>query len=376
MPAGVYLHIPFCSSRCSYCDFATEIYRDADSVESYTQALINEIKGSPHAGTEVETIYFGGGTPSLLSARQVSSILDMVREKFDLASDLEVTLEMNPGTVSFETLKEFKKSGINRASFGVQTFDDASLRLLARGHDTADVFNTYELLRSAGFENISFDLIAGLPGQTLDQWRQNLVRAVELDPEHLSLYILEIHKGTPLAEQVASGRQPIPDEDLAGKMYLLMQKTLAEAGYIQYEISNFAKPGFESKHNNKYWQMEPVFGFGVSAHSFDGVSRRWWNIRDTNEYVRRIEADRSPMEGEESLDEMQLSSEFAFLRLRLREGFSVSEFDQRFEADFYARFGTEVRSLIREGLIEDRGDRLRLTARGMLFSNEVFEVFV
>ena len=289
MSAGIYLHIPFCKSRCSYCDFATDIYRSGDSVQRYLNALCKEIAGSAGQTVKVDTVYFGGGTPSLLKPDQVENILNVVDIYFDLDLEAEITMEMNPATVTPESLRAFKSFGVNRASFGVQTFNDRALKLLARGHDANDARRTYEMLREAGFGNVSFDLIAGLPGQTLDDWQRNLDEAIAVSPEHLSLYLLEIHEGTPLAEQVDSGRQPTPDDDLAAQMYEIMCERLASTGYEQYEISNFAKPGFSSRHNSKYWLLEPVYGFGVSAHSFDG-HQRYENERDTNRYVEMIES--------------------------------------------------------------------------------------
>jgi putative oxygen-independent coproporphyrinogen III oxidase len=278
MSAGIYVHIPFCKSRCSYCDFATDVYRDSGPVQEYVEALCREIANpkNPPAdagGSACDTIYIGGGTPSLLEPKQIEQILEAVKSIFTISDEAEITLEMNPATVSAENLAEYRSLGVNRASFGVQTFNDRHLKLLARGHDANDARKTYKLLRATGFENISFDLIAGLPGQTIDDWKRNLDEAVAMDPEHLSLYLLEIHEGTPLAEQVRSRRRPMPDDDLAAEMYELMIDRLQGAGYEQYEISNFAKPGFESRHNTKYWRLDPVYGFGVSAHSFDGVQR-------------------------------------------------------------------------------------------------------
>lgn len=375
MPAGVYLHIPFCKSRCSYCDFATDVYRSADGVDQYVDALCAEIDAfqPPEGGTpNVETIYFGGGTPSLLSAEQVGTIISAVGEQFDVRPDVEITIEMNPATVSSGTLLEYRKFGVNRASFGVQTFDDRALRLLARGHDANDARNTFRLLRDAGFDNISFDLIAGLPGQTLESWRRNLAKAIDLNPEHLSLYLLEVHEGTPLAEQIRSGRQPVPDEDIAAEMYELMIDELAAAGYEQYEISNFAKPGFASRHNTKYWTLDPVYGFGVSAHSFDG-SARYANERDTAKYVSMIcDAGRAEI----TREPIDAAAEFAFLGLRLTSGLDLGEYRRRFDIDLLEKYAAQLERLRSVGLIEHHDGRLRLTRRGMLFSNEVFSVFV
>lgn len=369
--AGVYLHIPFCKSRCSYCDFATDVYRTSDAVERYVAALGNEIAGFQN-GPQVDTIYFGGGTPSLLSPTQVEQILDEVITRFDVAADAEITMEMNPATVSLETLGTYRELGVNRASFGVQTFNDRHLKLLARGHNANDARNTFALLRDAGFDNISFDLIAGLPGQTLEDWQKNLDEAVAMQPEHLSLYLLEIHEGTPLAEQLRSNRRPIPDEELAAEMYEMMIDRLADAGYDQYEISNFAKPGFESCHNTKYWRLDPVYGFGVSAHSFDGV-QRYSNERDTATYVSLIENGGSAEVFRENTD---TASEFIFLGLRLKGGIGLPEYQNRFGIDLLVKHSIELDRLSAAGLIENSDRRLRLTRKGMLFSNEVFAVFV
>jgi oxygen-independent coproporphyrinogen-3 oxidase len=378
--AGVYLHIPFCKSRCSYCDFATDIYRSSDAVDRYVEALCKEIDSFSETDQEskiespksIDTIYFGGGTPSLLSPQQVKRILRSVHAGFDFGSNAEITMEMNPATVTPETLSEFKGLGVNRASFGVQTFNDNALKLLARGHNRHDARKTYEMLREAGFENISFDLIAGLPGQTLNDWQRNLDEAIAMSPEHLSLYLLEIHEGTPLAEQVESGRQPIPDEDLAAAMYEIMCEQLAAAGYEQYEISNFARPGFESRHNTKYWLLEPVFGFGVSAHSFDG-HQRYANERDTNRYVEMIE---SFHVAEVSRQDIDFMSEFIFLGLRMNRGIDINEFSTRFNCSIFDKYGKEIEELTQLVLLEIVDLRLKLTSKGRLFSNEVFQRFI
>ena len=380
MAAGVYLHIPFCKSRCSYCDFATDVYQSSDTVDRYVNALRSEIEGfatsNPKSKIQnpksADTIYFGGGTPSLLSPAQVDKILTVVRDSFVIADDAEITMEMNPATVTPETLAGYRSLGVNRASFGVQTFDDRELKLLARGHDAADARSTFALLRAAGFTNISFDLIAGLPGQTMDGWRRNLDEAISMQPEHLSLYLLEIHEGTPLAEQLRTGRRPLPDESLAAEMYELMIDELGTAGYLQYEISNFARPGYESRHNSKYWRLDPVYGFGVSAHSFDGRDR-YANDRDTAKYVASIDASGDAEVSRETID---LASEFVFLGLRLDEGVDLGEYRSRFHIDLEDKYAVEIEQARLNGLVETAGDRLRLTRKGMLFSNEVFSIFV
>ncbi len=382
--AGIYLHIPFCRSRCSYCDFATDIYRDAGGVTTYVEALVREInlfrsgkveqvEQVEQGGTKtVDTIYFGGGTPSLLMPEQVEAILKAVNKKFSLLSGAEITMEMNPATVTPETLREFRSLGVNRASFGVQTFNDRLLKLLARAHDANDARQTFAMLRDAGFDNISFDLIAGLPGQTLADWEQNLNEAITMQPEHLSLYLLEIHEGTPLAEQVRSGRQPQPDDEIAAEMYEFMLDKLATAGYEQYEISNFSRPGFESRHNSKYWTLDPVLGFGVSAHSFDG-QQRYANERDTAKYVEMIENRGSAEVMREDID---LASEFVFLGLRMETGIDLPRFSDRFGFDLIRKYEAEIERLTGDGLVENTANSLRLTRKGKLFSNEVFSVFI
>ena len=280
---------------------------------------------------------------------------------------------MNPATVTLETLRAYKNSGVNRASFGAQTFDDTELKRLGRKHTANDVIETIELLRSADFANVSFDLIAGLPRQTLADWERNLDSALGLEPEHLSLYLLEIHEGTPLAEQIRSGRQPLPDEDLAGEMYELTVEKVSAAGFEQYEISNFSKPGFASRHNSKYWLCDAVYAFGVSAHSFDGRALRWANERDTLKYVEMIEKEISPVAERTEID---LKSEFVFLGLRLATGIDIDDYKKRFGSDLRAEYAEDLARLEEAGLIELSGNRLKLTKKGFLFSNEVFAVFV
>lgn len=377
MPAGVYLHIPFCKSRCSYCDFATDVYRDTGAVERYVAALAAEISNfkfqiSDSTQSQIDTIYFGGGTPSLLTSGQVGRILESVRTKFQVSMAAEITMEMNPATVTVESLRDYRSLGVNRASFGVQTFDDHSLKLLARGHDADDARSTFAMLRDAGFDNISFDLIAGLPRQTRANWERNLDEAISLSPEHLSLYLLEIHEGTPLAEQVRTGRQPMPGEELAAEMYEMMIDKLAADGYRQYEISNFSRPGYESRHNSKYWTLDAVFGFGVSAHSFDG-RQRYANERDTAKYIELINAG---IPAEAMREDIDLASEFVFLGLRMEDGIELPVFLERFGFDLISKYNAEIGRLVEAELVEMRGNRLSLTRKGKLFSNEVFSVFV
>lgn len=364
--AGLYIHIPFCRSRCSYCDFATGLY-ESELVGRYVSAVVNEINSSSVAGAHVDTIYFGGGTPSLLEPAQLDRILIALHQRFDVAPGSEITLEINPGSVNEAKLREFRQLGINRASFGAQTFDDRELAKLGRSHSAADARRTFHDLRATGFDNVSFDLIAGLPGQTLEGWQRNVDQALALAPEHLSFYLLEVHSGTPLAQHIQRGLQPEPDEDLAAVMYEWMLGRAAEAGYEHYEISNLCRPGFESRHNTKYWTGEPYLGFGCSAHSYDGATRRWSNHRDTLKYVESVEHGFSPISEKQDLTKDDLRAESLFLGLRLMRGVS---------RDLCKDYETELEKFREAGLLELDGDWVRLTRNGALLSNEVFSAFV
>jgi oxygen-independent coproporphyrinogen-3 oxidase len=373
--AGLYLHIPFCSSRCSYCDFATGLYQ-AELAERYVRALVADIRASRYFGDNVDTFYFGGGTPSLLTPSQLEVILTTLNDCFKIDSKSEVTLEINPGSVNEEKLRAFRSLGINRASFGAQTFDDAELAKLGRSHTTAETLKTFDDLRSVGFENVSFDLIAGLPGQTLDGWQRNISLALDLNPEHLSFYLLEVHSGTPLAEHIRRGIQPEPDDDLAGIMYQWMLEQAADAGYEHYEISNLCRPGFHSRHNVKYWIAEPYYGFGCSAHSYDGATRRWSNHRDVLKYVTLLENGESPVVDEQQLSQTDMRAEAVFLGMRLMHGVDLLRYRESFGVDLRDEHAEDLDRFCKAGLVELDGDLIRLTRTGALLSNEVFAAFV
>ena len=395
MPAGIYIHTPFCRSRCSYCDFATGIY-ESNTADRYVRALTKEISRWNEVGTPktVDTIYFGGGTPSLLSVNQLEAILTAVRARFAVDETAEITLEINPGDggtsaasklnggglaaavlrrgSSNDFFRALKQLGINRASFGAQTFNDRELKMLGRTHDAAGIGETFELLREAGFANINFDLIAGLPHQTLAGWKRNLERALELRPEHLSLYLLDVHEGTPLHEQITRGMRPQPDEDLAADMYSVMIEEVCAAGYEHYEISNFCRVGFASRHNTKYWMRDAYYGFGNSAHSHDGGRRRWANERDALQYVESIERDDSPIVERTEVSDDDARSEAIFLGLRLMRGVDLENYHAQFDVDLHEQYHGEIDRLKQAGLIEIDREVLRLTSRGALLSNEVF----
>lgn len=369
--AGVYIHIPFCRARCSYCDFATCGY-DALFAERYVAAVEREIERFDLAATsDADTIYFGGGTPSLLLPAQLDRLLRAVRRRFRVAADAEITLEVDPGTASLDALREFRRAGVTRVSFGAQTFDDRELRRLNRRHTAGEIRETFDDLARAGFANVSFDLIAGLPGQTPEAFERNLDCALALRPAHLSFYILEVHEGTPLARRIERGRLRAPDEDAAAEMYRALLRRAGEAGYEHYEISNFCLPGFQARHNTKYWTRQPVHGFGCSAHSFDGRRTRAANERNALAYVRLVESNSSTIVETTELDSADEQAERLFLGLRLMRGVNLGAQDdpRRDRAD-------EVARLTEAGLIEFSGDLMRLTPAGALLSNEVFAAFV
>ena len=373
--AGIYIHIPFCSSRCSYCDFATGLFQQ-ELAERYVRTLVADIRSSRYFGDIVDTIYFGGGTPSLLAPSQLESILASVHDCFKIDPQSEITLEINPGSVNEEKLRAFRSLGVNRASFGAQTFDDAELAKLGRSHTTADTLKTFNDLRSVGVENVSFDLIAGLPGQTLAGWERNIRQALELRPEHLSFYLLEVHSGTPLAEHLRRGIQPEPDDDLAGVMYRWMLEQAADAGYEHYEISNLCRPGFRSRHNVKYWTAEAYYGFGCSAHSYDGATRRWSSHRDVLKYVTVIESGESAVVDEQQLSQTDVRAEAVFLGMRLMHGVDLRAFKKSFGVDLRDEHAEDLDRFCKAGHDEHDGDLIRLTRTGALLSNEVFAAFV
>jgi oxygen-independent coproporphyrinogen-3 oxidase len=344
--------------------------------ERYVRGLIQEMRRSDYAGASVDTIYFGGGTPSLLAPSQLDRILATLFDSFQIDSGPEITLEINPGSATPEKLRAFRSLGVNRASFGAQTFDDAELAKLGRSHTSSDALRTFTDLRDADFANVSFDLIAGLPGQTLAGWQRNIKQALDLAPEHLSFYLLEVHSGTPLAEHIRRGIQPEPDEDLAGVMYEWMLEHAAAAGYEHYEISNLCRPGFHSRHNVKYWTAAPYYGFGCSAHSYDGATRRWSNHREVLKYVELVESGASPVVEEQQLSPIDVRAEAVFLGMRMMQGVDLRRFRESFGVDLRDEHADDLDRFCKAGLVELDGDLIRLTRSGALLSNEVFAAFV
>jgi len=388
---GVYLHIPFCERVCPYCDFAVLPSKSFDiSLEGrYVDALLREIelREAEFAGYRLETIYFGGGTPSLLHADSIERLIEGVIERMPLAesspTELEVTLELNPGTAELERLGGFRGAGVNRLSIGVQSFHDPFLKRLGRAHRVGQILPVLQESRRVGFANMSLDLIFGIPGQSIAAWSRDLERACAFMPEHLSLYGLTVEPATPYARGVARGVLALPSEEDSAAMYALAQEELERAGFTGYEISNFAQPGFESRHNRRYWLRQPVVGLGMSAVSNGGGPIAWsprWrsaNPCDLHTYLERIEHGKLPIaESVEILTEEQARFEAVFLSLRRREGIDALDFEAEFGGSPYHFYGQTITRLVTAGLLEEiRVHALRLTRRGRLLSDSVFSAF-
>jgi oxygen-independent coproporphyrinogen-3 oxidase len=380
---SLYVHIPFCHAKCHYCDF-NSYAGQLRWREPYVQALLREIawagqvaSDSGAAGRPVgqpwpcRTIFFGGGTPSLLTAEQVSQIVGAARQAFIVHTDAEITLEANPGTLEQEHLAALRAAGVNRLSMGAQSFDAGLLRWMGRIHGPEEIERAFYLARAAGFENINLDFIFGLPDQRMEQWETTLERALALAPDHLSLYALIVEEGTPLQRWVEQGRVRPADEDLAAEMYLLAQRRLAEAGYIQYEISNWAKPGDACQHNLTYWQNRPYLGVGAGAHS-SFAGRRFSAALKIREYIEQVHHNgNAVVESEEISPELEMT-ETAMLALRLNEGLSQALFEQRFGKPFDEVFGGRLAPMEATGLLERKDGWIRLSEQGRLLGNEVF----
>ncbi len=394
MTLGVYVQVPFCQTKCTYCNFHTGVvarekygpYADAVRRETAELAASGEISALRDA--TVDTMYFGGGTPSLVDPSALAGILDALRRNFGLAESVtrdsaptrevissaapEITLEADPETITLENAQAWLTAGFNRISLGVQSFDDRELRAAGRMHRRADIFAASRILREAGFRNISMDLIAGLAQQTRESWEESVARILEIRPEHISIYLLEIDEGSRLGkESLAAGSrysaEAIPSDDAMAESYESARARLAAAGYDHYEISNWGLPGFRSRHNLKYWRREPYIGLGAGAHSFDG-ERRWSNLHDSAKYVASIESGVSPRERIELVTAQQALDEELFLGLRQLEGIDLASVERKYGVSLQAR----IAGLRHQGLLEmDRG-LLRLAPAHLTVSNEVF----
>ena len=371
---SIYIHVPFCRRRCAYCSFISYAGREAD-IPAYARALVQELRLRPVEDAEIKTIYFGGGTPSLLPVDALSQILETVKERNKIADNAEITLEANPGTVSREYLKAIRSLGVNRLSLGVQSLEDVELGLLGRIHTSTQACESIHQAKETGFTNLSLDFIYGIPGRSLKTWRKMLNKIVSLGARHLSLYGLTLEEGTPLHEGIKNGKIQSPDPDAAASEYEMAEEMLQAAGYKQYEISNWSLPGFESRHNLVYWQRGPYLGLGVAAHSFLD-NRRIANTSDLDVYLSALSEGILPPQTAEVIDKAAALSEAVILGLRLNEGISANDIKAHFSIDLHRHFANEIAECSSFGLLEEQGRRLRLTPRGRLLGNEVFMRFV
>jgi oxygen-independent coproporphyrinogen III oxidase len=380
---GLYVHIPFCTSKCGYCDFNSYSGHE-HMIPSYAATLLQEASlWRPTAGDRtVETLFFGGGTPSLNPVEEMGTILDGLRSTFSFEADAEVALEANPGGLTAEYLRGLRDVGFNRLSIGVQSFDDEELVVLDRQHTADEARAAFAAAREAGFENVNLDFIYGLPEQSLSAWKRTLDEALALGPEHLSLYALTIEEGTPLARDVERGRVPAPDPDVQAEHYEWAQGALARAGYEHYEISNWARPGYRCRHNLVYWQNREYLGLGAGAHSFlDGV--RFSTVLLPNRYAELVDETaagitdgRGKMRhvaSAETITPQLAMADTLMLGLRLTDGVDTREFARRHGRDVDDVYGGVLREFAENGVLERDATHLRLTPRGRLLSNELFQ---
>ena len=400
----LYVHIPFCVKKCAYCDFLSTPAGERE-IRAYTDALIREIRarGENHKDYRVRTVFLGGGTPSVLSGGDAARIFRALKKSFDIAENPEITLEVNPGTVTEEKTAAWKNAGINRISIGLQSVNDRELKMLGRIHTFREFLNTWKLVRRAGFNNVSIDLISAIPGQTVQSWERTLRTVAELGPEHISAYSLIIEEGTPFYTLYGDGKEnagdssfpPLPDEDEDREIYQRTASVLNEYGYHRYEISNYAREGYECRHNLGYWERKEYLGLGLGASSLIRECR-FHNTADMEKYMHVYGSGGKAAEGEENsacscmkteeqnstLEEIEKLSvedqmeEFMFLGLRKTAGISPEDFRRSFDRNIMDVYGEKLIKLEKQGLIRNSGARIRLTERGTDISNYVFSEFI
>ena len=368
---GLYIHIPFCKAKCGYCDFNSYAGKEA-YMESYFHALMKEIEETAKRYPfPVDTIYFGGGTPTFVDTKYICDALGKTKELFEQCSNCEISIECNPGTIGYEGLKKLHNAGFNRLSIGLQSADNGCLKSLGRIHTFEEFSECFKNARMVGFENISLDLMYGLPDQTMKEWKETLRCAVEFGTEHISCYSLKVEEGTPFAKRKLN----LPDDDTVADMYEFVVEFLAEQGYERYEISNFAKKGFESRHNLKYWKCDDFVGVGAGAFSCaNGV--RFSNVSDLKEYIDLMEKTEYATENREVLSDFDKMSEFVFLGLRLRGGISEREFENRFNLNIDEVFGSQIEKYSKMGFLIRENESIRFSDKGFFVSNTILSDFV
>jgi len=383
-PAGLYIHIPFCVKKCPYCDFYS--ITDGSLHPAFMNALISEMRMTRDPNLTFDTLYMGGGTPSVLDAKTIEKIIETARQSYEILSHAEITLEVNPGTVSLKQFEGYRCSGVNRVNIGVQSFNPVNLQFLGRIHSGRDAHAAVTWAQKAGFENMGLDLIYGIPNQTKKSWLMDLKLAVESEPQHLSCYILSFEPGTPLYRDRQEGRLKPLAEPQVCELFETTLEFLSHHGYVQYEVSNFARESMNglglkgaernrSRHNMKYWKFAPYIGLGPSAHSFL-EPRRYWNCADVEKYIQDLDADKLPLAGEERLSMEQLMIEAIYLGLRQTKGILIDAFDKKFGVTFKTMFKDIIAVLESKGLIELSQNRCALTSGGMLYLDSIAAMFI
>lgn len=377
---GIYVHIPFCKKKCRYCDFVSYSNKE-NCIDNYVSALIKEIQNRYEKEEikdySVDTIYIGGGTPSLINEEYIKNIIETIRENFNVLQKCEITIEVNPGSATKEKLTKYKEIGINRLSIGMQSTEDKILKEIGRIHTYDEFLTTYKTARKVGFKNINVDLMLGLPNQTIEILQGSINKAIELKPEHISVYSLILEDNTPLKIDYDNNKIQLPSEDTEREMYWKVKEILEKNNYKHYEISNFAKEGYESKHNMNCWNQNDYLGFGLASHSYF-KAKRYCNIDNLEKYIKNIEENNieKNMEILEIQNEEDMKKEFMLLGLRKIDGVNIQEFKKRFIENPIFKFHNELEKLSKEGLIEVDLDRIKLTSKGLDLANIVWEEFV
>lgn len=375
MKPGIYIHVPFCKTKCTYCNFNFVINYPKSLPKRYYDALLKEIECFKEKATEVDSIYFGGGTPSIVPAEHIQTILARCRDRFDVLEVSEITLEINPGTLTPEKARAYRRMGVNRASLGVQAFNDAQLRSVGRDHTTLEAIQSYALLRKQGFENINIDLILGLPGQSDASWTTNLETVRRLRPNHVSIYVLELDPDTRLGQDVYAGKTKLAEDEFVVDGYYQTIDYLAAEGYEHYEISNFSLPGCASRHNLKYWSDVPYYGFGAGSHSYlKGF--RYHNERNLERYIQLIETKGNARVESIPINRERNLQEAVYLGLRTVCGIDVEKFQDRYHTNVLEKYAAPISKMVEMGLLTHEHNHLRLTRKGFILSNEVFQEFI
>lgn len=373
---GIYIHIPFCKQKCSYCDFISFANKE-EYVEQYINALKEEIKNTTYNNYDIDTIYIGGGTPSFINSKNIIEILELVKEKFNVKNNAEITIEVNPGTINKEKLEDYVKAGINRISIGLQSTNDKILKNIGRIHTCQEFLNTYNLARSVGINNINVDLMLALPNQTLEDLKTSVDEIIKLQPEHISVYSLILEEGTLMEKLVNEKKIELPSEEIERQMYWEVKEKLESNGYEHYEISNFSKKGFESKHNLNCWNQKEYIGFGLAAHSYVD-NKRFCNTSNIKQYINNIQNKdyKNNIEICEIQSEEDKKKEYMLLALRKIDGVNIQDFKNKFVDNPIYLFHKELEKLVKEDLVEIDLNNIKLTPKGLDLANLVWEEFV